>query len=85
PLASSPASRASRTRTASTPSPTRRRATGPGWRTATSFTYKEEGNGARLDNGYRVLSQIARLAVRWSRPVAGTIKTVTISKAAAGG
>jgi putative transposase len=45
-----------------------------------SFTYKEYGNGARLDNGYLVLSKIGRIAVRWSRPVAGTIKTVTISK-----
>jgi Helix-turn-helix domain len=36
-----------------------------------SFTYKEYGNGARLDNGYLVLSTIGRIAVRWSRPVAG--------------
>ncbi|HEV2460671.1 MAG TPA: RNA-guided endonuclease TnpB family protein, partial [Ktedonobacterales bacterium] len=49
-----------------------------------SFTYKEYGNGARLDNGYLVLSKIGRLAVRWSRPVEGTIKTVTISKEADG-
>jgi putative transposase len=49
-----------------------------------SFTYKEYGNGARLDNGSLVLSKIGRLAVRWSRPVAGTIKTVTISKEADG-
>ena len=49
-----------------------------------SFTYKEYGNGARLDNGYLVLSKIGRLAVRWSRPVAGSIKTVTISKEADG-
>src|SRR5258708_17321204 len=33
-----------------------------------SFTYKEYGNGARLDNGFLVLSKIGRLAVRWSRP-----------------
>jgi putative transposase len=45
-----------------------------------SFTYKEYGNGARLDNGSLVLSKIGRIAVRWSRPVQGTIKTVTISK-----
>jgi putative transposase len=50
----------------------------------TSFTYKEYGNGARLDNGYLVLSKIGRISVRWSRPLAGTIKTVTISKAADG-
>jgi putative transposase len=36
-----------------------------------SFTYKEYGNGARLDNGALVLSKIGRLAVRWSRPGAG--------------
>ena len=44
-----------------------------------SFTYKEYGNGARLDNGYLVLSKIGRIAVRWSRAVEGTIKTVTVS------
>jgi putative transposase len=49
-----------------------------------SFTYKEYGNGARLDNGYVVLSKIGRLAVRWSRPIQGTIKTVTIFKEADG-
>jgi putative transposase len=49
-----------------------------------SFTYKEYGNGARLDNGSLVLSKIGRLAVRWSRPVQGTIKTVTVSKEADG-
>jgi putative transposase len=45
-----------------------------------SFTYKEFGNGARLDNGYLVLSKIGRINVHWSRPIEGTIKTVTISK-----
>ena len=49
-----------------------------------SFTYKEYGNGVRLDNGYLVLSKIGRLAVRWSRPIEGIIKTVTISKEADG-
>ena len=44
-----------------------------------SFTYQEYGNGARLDKGYLVLSKLGRLAVRWSRPLMGTIKTVTIS------
>src|SRR5215472_13190861 len=33
---------------------------------------KECGNGARLENGSRVRSQMGRLAVRWSRPLAGT-------------
>jgi putative transposase len=49
-----------------------------------SFTYKEYGNGARVDNGCLVLSKIGRIAVRWSRPVRGIIKTVTVSKEADG-
>ncbi|HEU5347685.1 MAG TPA: transposase [Ktedonobacterales bacterium] len=49
-----------------------------------SFTYKEYGNGARLDNGFLVLSKIGRVAVRWSRPIEGAPKTVTISREADG-
>jgi putative transposase len=49
-----------------------------------SYTYKEYGNGAQLDNGFLVLSKIGRLAVRWSRPLEGTPKTVTISLEADG-
>jgi putative transposase len=49
-----------------------------------SFPYKEFGNGARLDNGYRVLSKIGRAVVRWSRPIEGTPKTVTLSREADG-
>ena len=49
-----------------------------------SFTFKEYGNGARLDNGYLVLSRIGRIALRWSRPLTGAIKTVTISREADG-
>ena len=49
-----------------------------------SFTYKEFGNGARLDNGFLVLSKIGRIAVHWSRPVEGTLKTITISREADG-
>jgi putative transposase len=49
-----------------------------------SFTYKQFGNGAALDNGFLVLSKIGRIAVRWSRPVQGSIKTVTVSKEADG-
>jgi putative transposase len=45
-----------------------------------SFTYKEYGNGARLDNGSLVLFTIGRIAVRWSRPIESTIKTVTVSR-----
>jgi putative transposase len=49
-----------------------------------SFTYKQYGNGAQLDNGFLVLSKIGRIAIRWSRPLAGTPKTVTISHEADG-
>ena len=45
-----------------------------------SFTYKQFGNGATLDNGFLVMSKIGRLAVRWSRSLEGVPKTVTISK-----
>jgi putative transposase len=52
----------------------------------TSFTCPQVGEhgGARLDNGFLVLSKIGRIAVRWSRPVEGTPKTVTISREADG-
>ncbi|HEV8190698.1 MAG TPA: transposase [Ktedonobacterales bacterium] len=38
-----------------------------------SFTYPQLGEhgGARLDNGFLVLSKIGRIAVRWSRPPGG--------------
>jgi putative transposase len=54
-----------------------------------SFTFKEYGNGARLENGCLVLCKIGRIAVHWSRRtragiISGTIKTVTISKEADG-
>jgi putative transposase len=51
-----------------------------------SFTYSQVGDhgGARLDNGFLVLSKIGRIAVRWSRPIEGTPKTVTISREADG-
>jgi putative transposase len=49
-----------------------------------SFTYKEVGNGATLDNGFLVLSKIGLIAVRWSRLIEGTPKTVTISQEADG-
>jgi putative transposase len=49
-----------------------------------SFTFKEFGDGATLDfvsgNGFLVLSKIGRIAVRWSRLLEGTPKTVTISR-----
>src|SRR5258708_11479586 len=49
-----------------------------------SFPDQEYCNGARRDNGYLVLSKIGRLAVRWARPLEGTPKTVTITRAADG-
>ena len=48
------------------------------------FTFKEYGNGVRLDNGFLVLSKIGRISVHWSRPIGSTIKTVTISREADG-
>jgi putative transposase len=49
-----------------------------------SFTYKQFGNGARLDNGFLVLSKIGRVALHWSRLLEGTPKTVTILREADG-
>ena len=51
-----------------------------------SFTYPQVGahGGARLANGFLVLSKIGRIVVRWSRPLEGTPKTVTISREADG-
>ena len=51
-----------------------------------SFTYPQVGEhgGARLDNGFLVLAKIGRIAVRWSRPLEGTPKTVTICREADG-
>jgi putative transposase len=49
-----------------------------------SFTFKEYGNGATLENGFLVLSKIGRIAVRWSRPIEGTPKTATIRREADG-
>src|SRR5215475_10250328 len=47
-----------------------------------SLTYPQFGNGAALDNGFLVLSKIGRIAVRWSRSLEGTPKTITISREA---
>ncbi len=51
-----------------------------------SFTYPQVGEhgGARLENGILALSKIGRIAIRWSRPLNGTPKTVTISREADG-
>jgi putative transposase len=50
----------------------------------TSFTYKQFGNGASLDNGALVLVKIGRIPICWSRPLEGTPKTVTITHEADG-
>src|SRR5262249_40695979 len=34
-----------------------------------SFTYKQVGNEANLENGFLVLSPLGCIAVRWSRPL----------------
>jgi putative transposase len=49
-----------------------------------SFTYKQFGNGATLDDGFLVLSKIGRMGIHWSRPLQGTPKTITISQEADG-
>jgi putative transposase len=51
-----------------------------------SFTYPQVGEHgcARLDNGFLILSKIGRIGIRWSRPLEGTPKTVTISREADG-
>jgi putative transposase len=49
-----------------------------------AFTYPQYGNGAVLDGGMLSLSKIGRILVRIHRPLQGTPKTVTISKAADG-
>ena len=51
-----------------------------------SFTYPQVGDhgGARLNNGFLFLSKIGHVAVRWSRPMEGAPKTVTISREADG-
>jgi putative transposase len=51
-----------------------------------SFTYKQMGDhsGVRFDNGCLVLARIGRIAVRWSRPMEGTPKTITVCREADG-
>src|SRR5215472_13788001 len=50
----------------------------------TSFTYPQYGGGAVLDGGVLSLSKIGRIPIRLHRPLAGTPKTVTISREADG-
>ena len=47
-----------------------------------SLTYPQFGNGAALDNDFCVLSKTGRVAVRWSRPIEGAPKAVTLSREA---
>jgi putative transposase len=49
-----------------------------------SFTFPEYGNGVMLDGGVLSLSKIGRIPIRLHRPLAGTPKTVTISREADG-
>src|SRR5262245_60785585 len=66
--------RASRGGGAITPLPTRSTAMETSWSPA----------GDQLENGFLVLATSGRIAVRWSRPVVGTIKTVTLVREVAG-
>jgi putative transposase len=50
----------------------------------TSFTYPQWGNGASLVGDRLLLSKFGHITVRWSRPLEGTPKTVTLSKEADG-
>ena len=58
----------------------------PRFKAATATLLHLQGVRQRgtLDNGFLVLSKIGRIAVRWSRPIEGTPKTVTISREADG-
>jgi putative transposase len=47
-----------------------------------SFGLKELGNGFKIDGRRLRLSGIGRVAVRWHRPLEGTVKTVRIIKKA---
>jgi putative transposase len=47
-----------------------------------SLTYPQFGRGASLEDGLLNLSKIGRIAVRWSRPIEGTPKTVSVSREA---
>ncbi len=50
----------------------------------TSFTFKEWGNGAKLDGKRLELSKIGRVRIHLHRPLEGEIKTCTIKKRADG-
>lgn len=49
-----------------------------------SFGFKEYGNGFKIDGRRLRVSGIGRIAVRWHRPLEGTIKTLRLIKKASG-
>ena len=49
-----------------------------------SFGFKEYGNGFKIDGRRVRMSGIGRIAVRWHRPLGGTIKTLRLIKKASG-
>ncbi len=49
-----------------------------------SFGYKEYGNGFKVDGRRLRLSGIGRVAVRWHRPLTGTIKTLRLVRKSSG-
>ncbi|MDP9316245.1 MAG: transposase [Chloroflexota bacterium] len=49
-----------------------------------SFGFKEYGNGFKIDGRRLRVSGIGRIAVRWHRPIEGTIKTLRLIKKASG-
>jgi putative transposase len=48
---------------------------------STSFTSKQFGDGATLDNGFLVLSKIGRIAVRWSQSAKRWMAGMSVSPA----
>lgn len=48
------------------------------WQRFSSIGFKEYGNGFRLDGRRLKVSGVGRVAVRWHRPLEGTVKTVRI-------
>jgi putative transposase len=53
-----------------------------GFNRFSSFGFKQYGNGFKIDGRRLKLSGIGRVAVRWHRPLEGTIKTVRITRRA---
>jgi putative transposase len=57
---------------------------GSGRYNSVTFPLVGDHGSARRDNGFRVLAKLDRIAVRWSQPIAGTPKIVTVSREADG-